>query len=142
MWIGLSRKVEARRIEEELASLYPGRSVAVLDDLCDLSDNKNEWPDVVATLDYNGSEFPQVVHFTWWPKDSDEPNDFFLAKDWGVKFSCLTIIDGSGYGDDDSPFWSVVYDDNVYYLADDCGSAFGDDEEGNGPVKILRPIQN
>jgi len=140
MWIGISRNIKPEEIESELKGLYPGYSVGVLDDLAALSNDKESWPEIVATLDNNKSEFPLVIHFLWWPKSEPEPDVFNLAKIWGSSYCCKTIVDGSDYGDDKSPFWSVIFDSGKYYLADDCNSVFGDDETGNGPVRVVREI--
>ena len=141
MWIGFSKIIDRNQIAGELQTIFPGATVAVLDDLAELSDDKTKWPEVVLTVDLNESDFPFVVHFVWWPNTANGIEEFHLAKSLGTKYECKTIIDGSGYGDDDSPFWCIIYDNGTFYLADDNDSAFGDRESGRGPVKIVKKLQ-
>lgn len=41
-------------------------------------------------------------------------------------------------GDDDSPYWSIIWDDGIAYLADDSDSLFGDGE--GGKVKKIKKL--
>jgi hypothetical protein len=140
MWIGFSKKIDKTHIKNLVTNLYPEFFVAVLDDLADFPEEKESWPEVVATLDENESEFPLVLRLVWWPKNEMAPNSVKLSKLWGKKFGCNTIVDSSDYGDDDSPFWCVTFRENDYYLADDCESKFSD-EPGGKEVNVVRKIQ-
>lgn len=63
-----------------------------------------------------------------------------LARALSIDLSCRTICDGTGFGDDESPYWSVVWDQGVPYLADDLNSIFVDGE--GGPIRIVRRLQD
>jgi hypothetical protein len=97
--------------------------------------------DIVFELYGNESEFPQIVEFNRFPGEhpSAVPIGIELARLFAERFSCRTLSDGTGFGDDDSPYWLVVWDKGVPHLADDCGTLFADGE--GGPVKVLRPIE-
>lgn len=98
--------------------------------------------DILFQVDYNGSEFPTVIHFDRFPGPQDEavaqPAMIELARMFAIAFACRTITDGSGCGDDDSPFWNIIWDGGRSFLADDCNTEFRD--QTGGPVRIVRGI--
>ena len=57
-----------------------------------------------------------------------------LAKELG----CRVLVDGTGFGDDDTPYWSLIIDRDTVYLANDGGTNFADSE--GGPVRIVRTL--
>ena len=62
-----------------------------------------------------------------------------LAKDLAAALCCSAATDGSGFGDDDSPYWAVVWREGRSQLADD--SATDPSEGPDGPLQIIREIQ-
>ena len=64
-----------------------------------------------------------------------------IARSLSEMLNCRTIVDGTRFGDSPSPYWSLVFDGSVAYLADDLGSAFGEDDPKGGPVRIIRQLR-
>ncbi|HHS99812.1 MAG TPA: hypothetical protein ENK73_03055 [Thiomicrospira sp.] len=118
-WVGLSKKVDIVLIEESLQMSLNSDSVR---------ENKSEFPFVID-LGYNKCSngyqcYRKNLHF---------------AKELSLLLGCKTICDGSYHGDDNSPFWCIIWDNGRAYLADDCGSVFGGTEDG-GEVEIVRRV--
>ncbi len=64
-----------------------------------------------------------------------------LSRLASMEFECQSFCDGSGFGDSDAPFWLVLWDIGVAYLADDSEASEADcDDHVPGPVKIIRPL--
>jgi hypothetical protein len=61
-----------------------------------------------------------------------------LARFFSQALACRGISDGSGLGDDSSPYWSIVQEGERVFLADDCGSVFVDGE--GGPIRMIREL--
>lgn len=62
-----------------------------------------------------------------------------LAKYFALRLDCRTVCEGTDYGDKlDFPYYSIIWDRNRSYLADDCNSKFFDD--GDKPVRIIKEI--
>ena len=98
--------------------------------------------DVLFQVEHKRSEFPTAIQFDRFPGPQDEaviqPTMIELARMFATAFACRTITDGSGYGDDDSPYWDIIWDGGRSFLADDCDTEFGD--QAGGSVKIVREI--
>ena len=123
-------------VEDALRSIFDSKTIAVSTEF-----PADKWPEIFAIIEFNDSEFPVLVDF--YKLEVDEVNlqslNIKVAKMLSEKIDCKTICDGSGYGDDDSPYWSIVWDKGVSYLADDCGTSFGDSEYKK-PVNIVKRI--
>jgi hypothetical protein len=87
--------------------------------------------------DFWGSESPLVLEVSIPDRDPNEDYEeqIRLAKFLSSRLGCRTICDGSGHGPSIAPFWSIVWEDGIAYLADDCETGRG------GPVYIVRPIE-
>jgi len=118
-WVGLSKKVDIALIEESLQMGLNSDSVR---------ENKSEFP-LVIDLNYKCSNGYQCYR-----------KNLHFAKELSILLKCKTICGGDGsYPGDNNPFWCVIWDNGRAYLADDCDSVFGGDEDG-GEVKIVRRI--
>jgi hypothetical protein len=97
---------------------------------------------ILFRLEHNQSEFPTLIHFDAFPGLQDEahlmPTMIELGRKFAETFGCRTICDGSGYGDDQSPYWAIVWDSGKSFLTDDCGTLFADHEGGR--VKTIREL--
>lgn len=91
-------------------------------------------------LDENESEFPAVLHYLIYPEEFVLQNELEIAKFWSEKFDCSTIVDGSDYGLDESPFWCVIYENGKFYLGDDSESEFAEQNGSKQKVKIVKKI--
>ena len=137
MWVGISIKAEVNRLNRLTRKYFYPENVLVSEEFPD-----TEWPEIFIKLDENDSEFPLLLNLYKFEADEDKRQNvsIALAKYLSESMNCKTICDGTGFGDDDSPYWSIVWDNGVAYLADDCGSTFGDGKKDK-PVLITRKIE-
>lgn len=136
MWIGFSIVISAKDLENTLRNFLAPKSVAITAEL-----PEGEWPDILGVIQSNDSEFPVLIDFYKLEADEEKAQTLCLkmAKFLSVEMGCRTICDGSGYGDDESPYWSIIWDGGRSYLADDCETTFGDNVKSK-PVVIVREI--
>jgi hypothetical protein len=148
LWIAISLRKSAREIREALEKWFP--DLVVTD--WDLSSPKRakdalknpiiDTADILFRVEKNESEFPTGIHFDKFPGPQDEeviqPTMIVLARRFGNLFDCRTICDGSDHGDDDSPYWTIIWEKGKSFLADDCDTEFGD--QSGGDVRIVREI--
>ena len=92
-------------------------------------------------LAINSSEFPTLLDVF---PDPLEPRAVYreqlqLARFLSERLLCRTICDGSEHGDSAAPYWSIVWDGGIAWLADDCGSEYADGE--GGPVRLVRRLE-
>ena len=135
MDIALSREVPLDELRDRLTALFPGVVVDVR-----ASDSLDSWNkcDVLVIVMPTESEFPCGLSIGVELTDESATEGWLreLARRLSIELRCRVICDGSGFGDDESPFWSIVWDSGAAYLADDCGT---DPAEGEpGPVQIVR----
>ena len=84
--------------------------------------------------------FPFVVHVYSFPSSTSAIClGLALSRVIGVKFGTRTICDGSGLGDNDSPYWCVIWNDGKYWLANDAETDPLDAPPG--PLKVVRQIR-
>ena len=137
MDIALSKHVTPEDLQAGLSALLPGRVVHIFQDMADAP-----WPafDVAVSIHDNPSEYPCGLSVLVALIDEAGSAAWLreLARQLSIKFACRVICDGSEFGDDNSPFWSIVWDAGDAYLADDCNTIFADGE--GGPVKIMRRL--
>ena len=95
--------------------------------------------DISVRMTENHSEFPVGLDLDVLLDESGDMQAWLLglACRLSIELSCRTICDGTGFGDDESPYWSVVWEHGVPYLADDSSA-----EGEGGPVRIVRCIQD
>ncbi len=135
--IAISRDVPLVELEAFLSGLLPGVAVDVRS-----LDAPASWRkcDVAITKIPNESEFPCGLSVGVVLRDPSSIEDWLreLARKLSIEFACRTTCGGEGFGDDSSPYWSVVWDCGVAYLADDCGTVLCD--EAGGPLRLVRPL--
>ncbi len=140
MFVGLSARKRSADIRAALGAWFPDVAVGELRELPSAASQPR--PPIVFALDHNPREFPLVVTFYDSPGQTDGATAtaamIEVARRFAETYHCRAICDGTGYGDDDSPCWSIVWDSGRSYLADDCGTIFGDGE--GGPVRVVREI--
>ena len=98
------------------------------------------WPPIVYSVEYRSevTDFPTYVGFDCFPGPAEHAvvAGIVLARRFAAALSCKSLCDGSGLGDDPSPYWSLLWDGDRLFLADDCNTAFAD---GQGRlVRIVR----
>lgn len=148
LWVAISLRKSVREIREVLEKWFP--DLLVMD--WDLSSHnraeetlKNpsiDTADILFQVEINESEFPTGIHFDRFPGPQDEtviqPTMIALAQRFGNLFDCRTICDGSDHGDDDSPYWAIIWEKGKSFLADDCDTEFCD--QSGGDIRIVREI--
>lgn len=135
MDIGASTILMPATLRKILASALPLCSVEVTD-----SDFSAPPADVVVAITRNRSEFPMSIDVVVSLVDGVSPQRWLLelSRRISVAASCRTICDGTGFGDDPSPYWSIVWDNGMAHLADDVDSVIAD---GDGrPVRLIRRL--
>jgi hypothetical protein len=148
LWVALSVRKTIAEIRAMLEEWFP--ALAVEDWDLSSADRAEEAlrteaigsADILFQVEYNSSEFPTAIHFDRFPGPQDEavvqPTMIELARMFATAFACRTITDGSGYGDDDSPYWDIIWDKGRSFLVDDCNTEFRD--QTGGSVRIVREI--
>ncbi|MEC7120428.1 MAG: hypothetical protein VXW65_11065 [Pseudomonadota bacterium] len=146
LWVGLSVRKNWREIYHVLETWFPTLVITAVDwDSIEMEALKTlcaQNSDVIFFISQNESEFPTVIHFDLFPNPQDEavimPTMIELARRFSVVLDCDSICDGSGYGDSDAPFWSIVWRGGQAFLADNCNTAFADGADH--PVKIVHAL--
>lgn len=87
----------------------------------------------------NDSEFPIIWEFTFFSHFKDDIKaGLYLAHCFSKVLKCKTITDGSGFGDDNSPYWDVVFDEGKIFLVDDLETKFSGD--GDKLLKVVKEL--
>ena len=135
-WVGM-KQIREDEILSTLKKTHPTLNVFCANDHFGIYNSADILFDVSY---YQGCEFPVFVNFIKYPGKEGTEIDagLALASRLGQELTSRTICDGSGLGDDDSPYWSVVWECGNFYLADDCGDTQFDG--GMNPVKIVRQL--
>ena len=139
IWVGLSDVVTEGTVRKLLARWFPEVETMTQDEA--MASDRTPWPPIVFSVEGTEvSDFPSYVSFDCFPgpeSDSVEAGAV-LAQRFAEAFGCRAICDGSGWGDDESPYWSIIWDGGRAHLADDSNSDFADGE--GGPVRTVREI--
>lgn len=138
-WVGFSRLVTADDLVPLFRHWFPTCSVEVFDPAAE----EYQPADILLLLEHGPAEdFPvrlDLVEFPG-PQEAAVEVSHVLARRLAAALDCRTIADGTGYGDDPSPYWSIIWEPTgAAYLADDSGSAFGDGD--GGPVRVVRALE-
>jgi hypothetical protein len=136
MDIALSRRLEPATLQACLSGLLPGLVV----DVADAWAAPRPACDVVVVMCDNPSEFPCGLLVGVGLVDASGAAAWLreLARRLSIELGCRAVCDGAGLGDDASPYWSVVWDSGVAYLADDLATLLADGD--GGPVVVRRPL--
>ena len=139
IWVGLSVTATEAPVRDLLARWFPAVEIMTRDDA--VASDRVPWPPIVFSVEDTGvGDLPSYVSFDCFPgpeTDSVEAGAV-LARRFAAALACRAICDGSGWGDDDSPYWSIIWDGGRAHLADDSNSDFADGE--GGPVRTVREI--
>ena len=137
MDIGIASQLTIADLQAALVAILPGCDVAVVESHKALLGVTG---DVIAVRVTSRSEFPTGISVNARLAPGCDFEDWLreLARCLSEKLQARTICDGSPFGDSAAPYWSIVWESGQAFLADDCGTAFGDGE--GGPVRIVRPL--
>lgn len=136
--IGLSVQVSVSTLQRVLSCRLPTSAVCVCPD--DDEAFLRASGDVLVRVVESGSEFPIGLDIS---VSLAGDSAFFvwargLARVLSIDLSCKAICDGTGLGDDQSPYWSVIWDRGEAYLGDDAGTAYADGD--GGAVQVVRRL--
>lgn len=136
MDIGIAKKLTALELSGILTLLFQGAVVAVVDHYEEIGVDA----DVLVVRSESNSEFPTgiALHANVAPEDDYGRWLIEVARQLSAILGVRTICDGSLYGDDESPYWSLLWESGQAMLADDCDTAYSGD--GLKPVRIVRPL--
>ena len=148
LWVALSLRKSVAEVRAVLEQWFPALAIEDWDlSSSDRAKAALKAPgigsaDILYQVEYNRSEFPTGIHLDKFPGPQDEaviqPTMIELARMFATAFACRAITDGSGYGEDGSPYWAIMWDKSISFLADICNTEFMD--QTGGLVKIVREI--
>jgi hypothetical protein len=136
--LALGRTVSLDELRAALQELLPGLALYVTDDP-DFGAAPHRDVDVIATR-LAAPDFAVGVRvFATMTRDHDFADWLRdLAASLSVSLQTRVLCDGSRYGDDASPYWSLVWDAGRPFLADDAHSLLVDG--AGGAVRIVRAL--
>lgn len=129
--VGLDKLFSHKQIENVIQKIFPKLKVRVRN--C-FSEGQDE--DVIVVLTVSSGEFPLNLGFAMDILNDDGLFHLICYK-LSIELSCRVWCDGTIYGDDDSPYWSAVYDSGKIYLADDVECEFEEGIINPGELKIV-----
>ena len=139
IWVGLSGTVSEDDIRTLLSEWFPKTELMTRDEA--VASDRTPWPPIVFSVEETDvADFPFYVSFDCFPGPDDDAVETgaVLAKRLAESCACRAICDGSGWGDNESPYWSIIWQDGHAHMADDSNSDFADGE--GGPVRTIRQI--
>lgn len=146
-WIGFDKKIDSEIIIDilkerfNLSNCYEYSIEQLLELLGTLNLNnvREDASIVFYEVMKNESEFPVVWEFIWFPDLQNGIRvDLIIAYYLSETLRCKTITDGSGFGLDDSSYWSVVFDGGRVFLVDDLETKFCGDVDNQ--LKIVKEL--
>lgn len=138
MDIGIGSELTREALQAALAAILEGCEVAVVDQ--EDSATVSFSPAVLAFRSIALSEFPVGISVVARLHAGVSQQDWLreLARCLAEQLQTRTWFDGTPFGDTKTPYWSLIWDQGVPYLADDCDTDFVDGE--GGPVRIIRAL--
>ncbi|MCB0191499.1 MAG: hypothetical protein KDJ65_06100 [Anaerolineae bacterium] len=139
-YIGIENHISPKSILDFFHTLLPHLHSEIYEDAyC----YEEPTPDIAINYYESPSEFKVVIEVSLLHKQIDEDTlcSIYteLSRLLANQFRCKTLCEGTHYGDNPTyPGYSLIWNNNKAFLADDYGCDFFD--EGGGPVKILREI--
>ncbi len=139
--LGFSKKISFEEGEALLKSFLP--SVFVFD-VYESSNLENPCSIGISLTQHEDlqCDFPSLLTIYGSSKCEQELHQkiiISLASHASLFFNCRVICDGTGFGDDNSPYWSLIFDNSKVFLADDSHTIYADGS--GGLVKIVRELQ-
>lgn len=142
MQVGIGRRCDPAELQSALAVYFPTQAIHMAGSYEEWYGRDDQDELSVVVCDKQG-EFP--IRIELWPGGPDETatrDQLWLARFLSLALRSRTICDGTEFGDGDprNPYWSVVWDGDTPWLADNCDSAYYGDENG-GPVRLVRRLE-
>jgi hypothetical protein len=136
--LAIGRTAAPEELGDALRALLPGVRVHVTGN-SDLS-GVPHFDLLVRAMPTTAQDFPTGMDVSVAMSPGHDLGDWLcdLAAELSVSLCTRVICDGSRYGDDSSPYWSLVWDMGRALLADDSQTDIGDGE--GGAVRIVRAL--
>jgi hypothetical protein len=121
VWI--ERQISASEMADALQGVYPEQSLEELNTLLGSGDNRTF--DQIVALVYQVTHTDYCFRTSLWliftrRSDADWfPITVDLARRLSRRLRCKTACDAGAFGLDQSPYWSIMFDDGRAYLIDD-----------------------
>jgi hypothetical protein len=121
VWI--EREISESEVAAVLQIIYPEKSLEKLDTLLEYGDDRTF--DQIVDLVYQMSHTNYCFRSSIWliftrRSDADWfPVTIDLARRLSPVLRCKTACDAGAFGLDQSPYWSIMFDDGKAYLIDD-----------------------
>lgn len=138
--IYLDREVDTEEIRKIIHNIFPGLSVFYYDfkenPPADLNfENSNH---IFFNTDYQKQklEFGFTISIYRTPDEDSNQRAMFIAKSFSHSFNVRTLVPFVFPQDSENPYYDIIFDKGKIFLADDCNTSFGDDN--NGILKIIR----
>jgi hypothetical protein len=137
--IYLDKEIEIESIKERLSNLFPELTVFYYDfnrDSPNELDNNNP-NHIFFNTSYNKEklEFGFVISIYGTPEHDYQERALFVAKAFSEFYGLRILVPYTNPYKPDEPYFDIVFENGKIFLADDCGTSFGDDSKGL--VKIL-----
>jgi hypothetical protein len=141
-WVAIGKTLSEEEVRSLLNEMLPGQRVfATAELLADPTGSPwGEIADIQFDVDRHRGEFSTTINLVFYRFDNADYQrvNLFIAARLATRLECRTYCDGSGYGTDASPYWGLLFDRGICFLADD--SHTDADGEG-GPVRIVKPLE-
>lgn len=120
MDIGLDARIDRHALAESFQKILPGLEVSVVEDVSELPESWDLWI-MVRWDEDEGDVFPTALTFAVPFLDGVDAELWYrdVARALCDELSVRSIFDGTPYGPYESPYWSLIWDGGVPYLADD-----------------------
>ena len=140
MDIELSAPLGRKAIRDAFRKILPGLDVPVIEDISDLPESWDLW----IYLTEGSDEFPTAL-MTAVPFVEGCDEELWLrdvARALSDELGVRSLFDGTPYGPTDAPFWCLIWDGGVPYLADDSYEDSGADNEesDDGLIRIVKTL--
>jgi hypothetical protein len=135
--VGLSVPISVDELDRLLRQRFPLLEVATLD-----LERDAPWPPIVFSIfEHQAPDFKCHVEFANFPgpEQSTIETGIALAHWLAQALHCNAICDGTGYGEHESPYWSIIANGIRLELADDSDSAYMGDSAEN-PVRKIHTL--
>lgn len=139
MDIGLDARLDRETLHEAFRKILPGLNIPVVEDVSELPEAWDLWIMVLWDED-DGDVFSTVLTFAVPFLDGVDDELWYrdVARALSDELSVRSLFDGTPFGPYKSPYWSLIWDEGVPYLADDSEWHAENDEPGR--LRIVKPL--
>jgi hypothetical protein len=124
VFVGFDVRLDDLTVHRALTALFPDTDIRDLHEWLESADGTG--PGIAYHVTHDGTDFPTVVHLDVFPGGPSTAAGIELARRLAAHLGCRTVCGGTGHGDGDTPYWSIMWVDGVSYLVDDADTAFYD----------------